>query len=1036
MANLIVGNDGSNTLQGAAGADLVYGYNPNGPQSETSAIIANRVATGFTQPVFATAPAGDLTRLFIAQKNGVIKILDLSTGSVLSTPFIDLSAQTDTAGERGLLGLAFDPDFATNGFVYVNFSNTSGNTELRRYHVDSGSPNVADTASATTILSIDQSMFSNHKGGWIGFGPDGNLFISVGDGGGGNPLHTGQNINSLLGKILRIDVDSDDLPLDPTRNYHVPIDNPFVGADGADEVFAYGLRNPWRPSFDRGLGDFYIADVGENTWEEVNFGSASANFGKGVNYGWNSFEGPAAFSGGDPVNNAGPLTFPVYSYDHSVGRSITGGYVYRGEAEALQGQYFFADFITHRVFTLRFDGSSWVATERTGQIMTDAGAINNPSSFGEDGRGNLYLVDIDGDIFKLTPMGTFGDQGDTLRGLAGNDMLFGGSGNDTLAGGADADMLFGGPGTDTADYSASPAAVTLNLLTGLGSGSDAQGDILTGIENIIGSAFDDTLTGDTGPNVLAGGPGADALTGHGGIDTADYSSSSAGVNVTLGGSGTGGDAQGDTLSGIENIIGSALVDTLTGDTNANTLTGGSGADTLNGGGNNDTLIGGPGGDTLNGGTETDTADYSSSSLGVTVNLQTNTGSNGDAQGDTFNSIENIIGSAFGDMLTGDSGANAFNAGNGDDTLTGGGGADTLEGGRGIDTAVFSGPRSAYTITHSGNTLTVAGGSDGSDTLTHIEKLTFSDGTVLSGLGPVHSDFTGDSTSDLLWRHDSGQVYFWNMAGLQTTSEGSMAHAPVPNDWHIQGSADFNADGNSDVLWRHDSGQVYFWEMDGLQIKAEGAVAHDPIPNQWHIQGTGDFNGDLKGDILWRHDNGQVYLWQMNGLQVQEEGGVIHAAVPNDWHIQGVGDFNGDGKSDIVWRHDSGQVYFWEMNGRQVAAEGAIVHDPIPNDWHIQGVGDFDGDGKSDLLWRHDSGQVYIWEMNGLQVKAEGTIAHAAVPNDWHIQKVGDFNDDGKSDIFWRHDSGQVYIWQMNGLQVQAEGAVAHAAVPNDWHISI
>jgi glucose/arabinose dehydrogenase len=1036
MTNLIVGNDGSTTLQGTAGADLIYGYDPNGPQSQASAIIANRVATGLTQPLFAGAPPGDLSRLFIVEKGGQIKILDLASGQVLATPFLNLSGQINADGERGLLGLAFDPDFANNGFFYINVSNPSSapsnplDTEIRRYHVDPATPNVADPASATLILTIDQSTFSNHKGGWLGFGPDGDLYISVGDGGGGgNPLHTGQDINSLQGKILRIDVHS---PSDPGLNYHVPADNPFAGpTNGADEIFAFGLRNPWRPSFDRGLGDFYIADVGENTWEEIDFGQ------KGANYGWNSFEGPAAFSGGDPVNNAGPLTFPIYSYDHSVGRSITGGYVYRGEAEALQGQYFFADFITHKVFTLRFDGSSWVATERTGQIMTDAGAINNPSSFGEDGRGNLYLVDIDGDVFRLTPMGTFGDQGDTLSGLAGNDMLFGGSGNDTLAGGAGADMLFGGPGTDTANYSSSPAAVTVNLLTGLGSGSDAQGDILTGIENIIGSAFDDTLTGDSGPNVLAGGPGADTLTGHGGIDTADYSSSSARVTVNLAtGSGTGGDAQGDTLSGIENIIGSAFDDTLTGDTNANTLAGGAGVDTLNGGGGNDTLVGGPGGDTLNGGAATDTADYSSSSAGVSVNLQTNSGLNGDAQGDTFSSIENIIGSAFSDMLTGDGLANALTGGAGDDTLNGGLNADTLEGGRGIDTAVFSGLRSAYTITHSGNTLVVSG-PDGSDTLTHIEKLTFSDGTVLSGLGLVHSDFTGDSTSDLLWRHDSGTVYFWNMNGLQTNGEGSVAHAPVPNDWHIQGSGDFNGDGNSDVLWRHDSGQVYFWEMDGLAIKAEGGVAHAPVPNDWHIQGTGDFNADGNSDILWRHDSGQVYLWDMDGLGIKAEGGVAHAPVPNVWHIQGIGDFNGDTNSDILWRHDNGQVYIWEMtgpNGLQISAEGGVVHAPVPNDWHIQGLGDFDGDGKSDLLWRHDSGQVYVWEMDGLNVKAEGTIAHAAVPNDWQIQNIGDFNDDGNSDILWRHNSGQVYIWEMNGLTIKAEGAIAHAPVPNDWHI--
>jgi hypothetical protein len=246
--------------------------------------------------------------------------------------------------------------------------------------------------------------------------------------------------------------------------------------------------------------------------------------------------------------------------------------------------------------------------------------------------------------------------------------------------------------------------------------------------------------------------------------------------------------------------------------------------------------------------------------------------------------------------------------------------------------------------------------------------------------------------------------------------------------------DFNNNGASDILWRNDSGQVYFWNMFGSQVISEGAPAHAPVPNDWHIQETGDFNGDGSSDILWRHDSGQTYIWEMNGQNVKAEGTIAHAAVPNDWHIQGTGDFDGDAKSDILWRHDSGQVYIWEMNGLGVRAEGTVVHAPVRNDWHVQGLGDFNNDGNSDILWRHDSGQVYIWEMNGLGIKAEGTVVHAPVPNDWHIQDIGDFNNDGSSDIVWRHDSGQVYVWLMNGLNVEAEGGVPHAAVTSDWHI--
>ena len=510
--NLIVGNDGSNSLQGTAGADVIYGYNPDGPQSDASTITATRVASGLNQPVFTGAPAGDPGRLFIVEKTGLIKVLDLNTGQVLATPFLDVSSQILTDGERGLLGLAFDPNYASNGLFYVYLINTSGNTEIRSYHV-SANPNVADAASATPIITIPQPAASNHKAGWLGFGPDGYLYAALGDGGGGgDTFHTGQNINDLLGNILRLDVHGDAFPGDATKNYAIPADNPFVGTAGADEIFAFGLRNPWRNSFDRALGTFYIADVGQDHWEEIDIGQ------KGANYGWNTFEGPDLYPGGDPLTG-GPAVAPIYAYDHTVGHSITGGYVYRGEGEALQGQYFFADFIQNKVFTLRFNGSSWVATERTSQIVPDVGMVNSPSSFGEDARGNLYLVDFGGEIFKLTPMVASADQADILRGLGGNDMLFGGSGNDTLEGGPGADTLIGGPGMDTADYSASAAAVSVNLLTGLGSGGDAQGDILGGIENIVGSAFNDTLTGDNGGNALDGRSGNDTLLGGAGSDT-------------------------------------------------------------------------------------------------------------------------------------------------------------------------------------------------------------------------------------------------------------------------------------------------------------------------------------------------------------------------------------------------------------------------------------------------------------------------------------------------------------------------------------
>jgi FG-GAP-like repeat len=196
--------------------------------------------------------------------------------------------------------------------------------------------------------------------------------------------------------------------------------------------------------------------------------------------------------------------------------------------------------------------------------------------------------------------------------------------------------------------------------------------------------------------------------------------------------------------------------------------------------------------------------------------------------------------------------------------------------------------------------------------------------------------------------------------------------------------DFDNDGKSGVLWRHDSGQVYFWEMDGLGVKAEGSVAHAPVPNDWHIQGAGDFDGDGKNDVLWRHDSGQVYFWEMDGLTIKAEGAIAHAAVPNDWHVQGVGDFDGDGKSDILWRHDSGQVYFWEMNGLGIKAEGAAAHAAVPNDWHIQASATSTVMGRATFYGATTAGRSTSGRLNGLGITAEGSVPHALVPGDWHI----------------------------------------------------
>jgi glucose/arabinose dehydrogenase len=377
-------------------------------------ITSQRVASDLSRPLFATAPPGDTDRLFlIEQHTGRIKILDLTTGVIAATPFLEIDGLR-MGNEQGLLGLAFHPDYATNGLFFVNLTaSEGGTTHIRRYQV-STDPDTADPGTAMTILTYNQPQ-SSHNGGWIGFGPnDGLLYISSGDGGGGNDNSTGhtagigngQDITgNLLGKILRIDVNGDEFPGDSSRNYAIPPTNPFVGTTGDDEIWAYGLRNPWRSSFDQFTGDFYIADVGQNNREEVNFQPAASPGGE--NYGWRLREGTIATPTGGVGGPAPPgAVDPVHDYGHvgapNGGFSITGGYVYRGPVESIQGVYFFADFITSQVWSFRFGGGQLAEfTNRTAQLAPDVGSMNSIASFGEDAIGNLYVIDLGGDVFKL-----------------------------------------------------------------------------------------------------------------------------------------------------------------------------------------------------------------------------------------------------------------------------------------------------------------------------------------------------------------------------------------------------------------------------------------------------------------------------------------------------------------------------------------------------------------------------------------------------------------------------------------------------------
>jgi glucose/arabinose dehydrogenase len=335
-------------------------------------------ASGLRAPV-DIKHAGD-SRLFVVEQGGYIRIVQ-SNGSVLATPFLDINTQVSAGGEQGLLGLAFHPKYASNGFFYVNYTDTSGDTHVARFQV-SGNPDVANGGSELTILTVAQP-FSNHNGGDLAFGPDGYLYIALGDGGGANdPGDRSQNGAEMLGKMLRIDVDGG-------SPYAIPAGNPFVGPDGIlDEIWAIGLRNPWRFSFDRSTGDLFIGDVGQGSFEEVDFQPASSTGGE--NYGWRCYEGNSAFN----LTGCGPIgdyTFPIHEYSHAEGCSITGGFVYRGaQFPALDGHYFFADFCGGNLWSLSPDGGG-------GWGLNDFGPRSiNFSTFGEDSAGELYAADLSG----------------------------------------------------------------------------------------------------------------------------------------------------------------------------------------------------------------------------------------------------------------------------------------------------------------------------------------------------------------------------------------------------------------------------------------------------------------------------------------------------------------------------------------------------------------------------------------------------------------------------------------------------------------
>lgn len=343
-----------------------------------------QIGEGFSRPVAVEPLPGD-GRLLVVEKGGTVRFLEEGQpGGV----FLELKSQVSRGNEQGLLGLAFDPGFESNGRFYVNYTDRKGDTQIVALIASGGT---ADVGSGKVVLSIDQPE-ANHNGGWIGFGPDGMLYVGMGDGGGRGDQHgkvgNGQDTNVLLGKILRIDPSAEP--------YAIPADNPFAQGGGAPEVFAYGVRNPWRNAFDGNL--LYIADVGQNAWEEISVIDVTAD--AGANLGWRTMEGRECYPAGAMCVQGG-MVMPIHVYGHDIGCSITGGVVYHGAAlPALQGRYFFADYCTGVIEALRYEGGEATALVNTGD---DLGSIGTVTSFGTDAEGELLVVTDDGLVFRMVP---------------------------------------------------------------------------------------------------------------------------------------------------------------------------------------------------------------------------------------------------------------------------------------------------------------------------------------------------------------------------------------------------------------------------------------------------------------------------------------------------------------------------------------------------------------------------------------------------------------------------------------------------------
>ncbi|MGL4489297.1 MAG: PQQ-dependent sugar dehydrogenase [Rhizobiaceae bacterium] len=717
------GGDGAQTYTGTSGSDVIYGHSTADTNALSGQIGATRVVPAEFGLVFAGSHSSDTNGLYTLNKGtGTIVRTDLANGA--QTTFLDIPESTfSSVGERGLLGLAFHPDYASNGRFFVFITATNGDLKVVEYSRSGTNPLAADPAPVQTIITVPHSQNSNHNGGSLAFGPDGNLYISTGDGGGSNdPDNNSQNTNSLLGKILRLNVETDAFPSDAGRNYSIPSGNVFAGVAGADEIFDYGLRNPWRMSFDRATGDLWIGDVGQNAQEEIDVHRAGV--ASGLNFGWRIREGELPGIG----TGTGPFEEPVQVFDRTDARSITGGYVYRGPGTGMQGSYVFADFATGNVWALLQKPGGLELIDITDRINSAGINIESITSFGESSDGSLFVVTFGGGVFKLSFDAASGDGNDILSGGGGADSIYGGAGNDQLNGDGGVDALVGGIGNDT----------------------------------LNGGVDGDNLWGGAGADQLTGGDGT-------GVDYARYDDSNWGnlvIRLDAPDLNTGV-ASADTYVGIEGLVGGAGNDTVAGNSAANFLFGSggddkifgqAGADYLNGGAGADQLWGGTGADQHVGGSDTaiDYARYDDANWGnLTLRLDNSTLNAGAAStGDTYVDIEGLVAGLGNDTIIGNASGNFLFGAAGSDFMDGRDGNDYLNGGAGADRFRF-----ATTLNATTNVDRVADFASGTDDLLLLQSVFASIGTTLDATELCLGTAAADANDYLIYNSTNGQLFY-------------------------------------------------------------------------------------------------------------------------------------------------------------------------------------------------------------------------------------------------------------------------------------